>query len=213
MGFGILFIGYFITYLGALSGAVALPIAPFTYLVGAGIIIYSLKNLIYQNKLFLISMISAIALELVSIPVLVLNFTSPESSPYKVLAIIQISLAFITHLLLLFAILKISSELKITKIQSRAIVNLVVSTLALIFLILSIMLNEPLNQRFFLVGISACIIFVLFTLGAIFRCYASICYEGDEDMQRETGFAPFDFLNRMLNKAMNKNKDGKGKKK
>ena len=138
MGFGILFIGYFITYLGALSGAVALPIAPFTYLVGAGIIIYSLKNLIYQNKLFLISMISAIALELVSIPVLVLNFTSPESSPYKVLAIIQISLAFLTHLLLLFAILKISSELKITKIQSRAIVNLVVSALALIFLILSI---------------------------------------------------------------------------
>ena len=63
MGFGILFIGYFITYLGALSGAVALPIAPFTYLVGAGIIIYSLKNLIYQNKLFLISMISAIALD------------------------------------------------------------------------------------------------------------------------------------------------------
>ncbi len=213
MGFGLLFIGYFITYLGGVS-AIALPIAPFTYLFGTGIIIYSLRNLIYQNKLFLMSMLSAIALELVSIPVLVLNFTSPNTTIYQALAITQIALAFLTHVLLLLAILKISSELKITKIQSRVIVNLVVSALALIFLILSLALNEPLNQRFFLVGVTACVIFIIFTLGAIFRSYANICYEGDEHMQNETtGFAPFDFLNKMLNKAMNKNKDGKGKKK
>lgn len=212
MGFGLLFIGYFITYLGAIS-AIALPIAPFTYVVGTGIIICSLRKLIYQNKLFLASIISAVALEIASISVLVLNFIMSASHVYKILTIIQISLAFLTHLLLLLAMLIISKELKITKIQSRIIVNLVVSAIALIFLIISIILSAPLNQRYFLIGITACVIFILFTLGAIFRCYANICYEGDENMQNETGFAPFDFLNRILNKAMNKNKDGKGKKK
>ncbi len=213
MGFGVLFIGYFITFLGALS-AIALPIAPFTYVVGSALIIYSLKNLIYQNKLFLVSMIASALLELVSIPTLVLNFTSPETSIYQVFATAQVVIAFVLHVSLLLAIFIISRELKITKIQARAIVNLAVSALALLFAILSLTLAEPLNQRFFLVAICSCVIFVIFTLGAIFRCYANICYEGDENMQGETtGIAPLDFLNRLLNKAINKNKDGRGKKK
>lgn len=213
MGFGVLFIGYFITFLGALS-AIALPIAPFTYVVGSAIIIYSLKNLIYQNKLFLVSMIASVLLELVSIPTLAFYFINPEASVYQALAVAQVVLAFLLHVALLLAIFVISKELNITKIESRAIVNLVVSAIALIFAILSLTLAEPLNQRFFLVALCTCLIFVIFTLGAIFRCYANICYEGDENMQKETtGIAPLDFLNKLLNKAMNKNKDGKGKKK
>ena len=31
--------------------------------------------------------------------------------------------------------------------------------------------------------------------------------EGDENMEKETGIKPLDFLNKLLNKAMNKNKD------
>ena len=51
------------------------------------------------------------------------------------------------------------------------------------------------------------IIYVIFTLITVFNCYASICYEGDEDMEKSTGIKPLDFLNKVLDKAMNKNKD------
>ena len=40
MGFGLLFIGYFFTFVGAL----ALPISAYTYVLGTGIILFSLKN-------------------------------------------------------------------------------------------------------------------------------------------------------------------------
>ena len=48
MGFGLLFIGYFFTFIGAL----ALPISQYTYVIGTGIILYSLKKLILENKMF-----------------------------------------------------------------------------------------------------------------------------------------------------------------
>ena len=40
MGFGLLFIGYFFTFVGAL----AIPISQYTYVLGTGIILFSLKN-------------------------------------------------------------------------------------------------------------------------------------------------------------------------
>ena len=215
MGFGILFIGYFITFVGAISGASSLPVAPFTYLFGTAIIFFALiKGLVYQNKLFLSSTVVAVLLELVSIVVLILNFTSQNAKIYTIFVSIQISLAFLMHILLLFAIYFIAKEVGLSKIQARAIVNLVVSVLALVFMVLSTVLFEPLNQRFFLVGLTACMLFIIFTLAIIFKCYANICYEGDENMQKETtGVAIFDYLNSVLNKVINKNKNGKGSKK
>ena len=53
MGFGLLFIGYFFTFVGAL----ALPISAYTYVLGAGIILFSLKKLILENKMFVASAI------------------------------------------------------------------------------------------------------------------------------------------------------------
>ena len=213
MGFGLLFIGYFVLFLGALS-AIALPIAPFTYVIGAGFVAYSLRNLRKENKLFLFSMITACVLILESVVALILSFTIGQSSAYVVFSVAQAVTAFILHTLLLVAIYIIAKQVEVTKFQSRALVNLFVTAVAGIFLLISVFLDAPASNRFFAVGLTACFIFVIFTLGAIFRCYATICYEGDENMQNETtGIAPFDFLNKLLNKAMNKNKNGKGNKK
>lgn len=214
MGFGVLFIAYFITYFGALTGITDWPISIFTYVVGAALMIYSLRKLIYENKLFLLSMISTGMLELVSVVVLILTFAASNTMILKAMVIAQLVIAFINHALLLGAILKISKDVAVTKIQARAVVNLFVTIIAGILMLLGAFLPEPANMRFFMVGVVACLIFIVFTLATIFRCYANICYEGDEHMQKETtGVATFDFLNKLLNKVINKNKDGKGKKK
>ena len=204
MGFGLLFIGYFFTFIGAL----AIPISQYTYVLGAGIILFSLKNLILENKMFVASAIFTGAFELFSIVTLVLALFKPESSLNSIFSSIQIALVCILNLLLLFSIYIISKEVGATKIQSKSIVNLVVTSISLIFMLLYIALPDANAQaRCFLVGYIAMIIYVIFTLITVFNCYASICYEGDEDMEKSTGIKPLDFLNKVLDKAMNKNKD------
>ena len=69
MGFGLLFIGYFIAYLGAFLPQISL----FTYVLGSGVILFSLRKLIYENKLFVSSATLAIVLELLSIISLGIN--------------------------------------------------------------------------------------------------------------------------------------------
>lgn len=213
MGFGILFIGYFFTFVGAL----AIPVSKYTFVLGAGIILFSLKKLILENKMFLISAIFAGVFEFLSIAVLFLSLFAPNTLIGNILFSVQLVAASALNILLLLAIYKISKDVGATKIQSKAIINLVVGTISLIFMLLSVVLpNAGGASRCFFVGYVACVIYTIFTLVTIFNCYASICYEGDENMDNETtGIKPLDFLNKALNKVMFKNKDNDktGKKK
>jgi hypothetical protein len=204
MGFGLLFIGYFFTFVGAL----AIPISQYTYVLGTGIILFSLKKLILENKMFVASAIFAGTFEIFSVVALMISLLQPENKVGSILAEIQLICACILNLLLLASILIISKEVGATKIQSKSIVNLIVTVISLIFVSLSVILpNAEAQARFFLVGYVAMIVYVIFTLITIFNCYASICYEGDENMEKTTGNTPLDFLNKILDKAINKNKD------
>ncbi|MBR2024428.1 MAG: hypothetical protein IKA02_01320 [Clostridia bacterium] len=204
MGFGLLFIGYFFTFIGAL----ALPISQYTYVIGTGIILYSLKKLILENKMFVASAIFACLFEIFSIVVLFLNLFQPQNGSNSLFSSIQMVLSIVLNALLLLSIFIISKEVGATKIQSKSIVNLVVTAIAFVLITLSIILPDTNAQaRCFLVGYIAMIVYTVFTLICIFNCYASICYEGDENMEKETGNKPLDFLNKILNKAMNKNKN------
>ncbi len=204
MGFGILFIGYFFTFIGAL----ALPISQYTYVLGAGIILFSLKKLILENKMFIATAIFTGAFEIFSIFVLILSIFHPENSLNGILSTLQIVLVCVLNLLLLASIFTISKEVGATKIQSKAIVNLFVTSISLILMLLSAILPDANAQtRCFLVGYISMLVYVVFTLITVFNCYASICYEGDENMEKSTGIKPLDFLNKILDKAMNKNKN------
>ena len=78
MGFGLLFIGYIFTFIGAL----ALPISQYTYVIGTGIILYSLKKLILENKMFVASAIFSGVFEIFSIVVLFINLLQPHPQLY-----------------------------------------------------------------------------------------------------------------------------------
>ncbi len=204
MGFGLLFIGYFFTFIGAL----AIPISQYTYVLGTGIILFSLKKLILENKMFVASAIFAGVFEIFSVVALMISLFQPESKAGSILAEIQLICACVLNLLLLSSILIISKEVGATKIQSKSIVNTVITVVSLILVSLSVILpNAEAQARCFLVRYVAMIIYVIFTLITVFNCYASICYEDDENMEKSTGNKPIDFLNKILDKAMNKNKD------
>jgi hypothetical protein len=56
------------------------------------------------------------------------------------------------------------------------------------------------------------IAYIVLSATTIFNAYARICYEGDENMQRETSGIPiFDALNKLFDKAFTRKND-KGKK-
>ena len=196
MGFGLLFIGYIFTFIGAL----ALPISQYTYVIGTGIILYSLKKLILENKMFVVSAIFSGVFEIFSIAVLFLNLFQPQNNLNDFFSSIQMIMSIILNALLLFSIFIISKEVGATKIQSKAIVNLVVTFVAFVMILLSLVLPDVSAQsRCFFVGYVAMIVYTVFAAMTIFNCYASICYEGDENMEKDTGNKPFDFLNKILN--------------
>ena len=206
MGFGILFLGYFIAFVGGLT-----PISMYTYVLGAGIIVYSLKNLIYENKLFVASIFTAGALELVSIAVVIFKlFGFDRLGIYSILSIIQSYLAPTLSIVLFLAIYVIAKSVDLKKLQARVVVNIIVTSIYIIF---AVIFNFTRNDIIGLISIIAQIVSVLFALVIIFTCYMRICYEDDKDMSKsETGFKPLDILNKGLNKV-SKKKDKTEKKK
>lgn len=208
MGFGILFIGYFFTYIGAIT-----PLSVFCYVIGTGVIIFSLKNLIYENKLFGVSMIVAIALEIVSIVKMVMSVLGyVNNTVYNVFNHLQGYIAPLLSILLIVAIYLIAKQVCLTKVQAKAIVDLILLGIYVISAVIYNIVNiEFAKQRLFAVNVITLLVCTIFTLIIIFQCYANICYEGDENMEKETGNKPLDFLNKALNKVINKNKTGKKK--
>lgn len=210
MGFGVLFIGFFLAYAGSFT-----PLAVFTYVLGTGVILYSLKKLIFENKLFLCSAILAVLLELVSMAYLIMYvFGFRGAVIFNVLLTVQSILATVLAALLSAAIIVISRSLALTKIQAKATVDIAFIVLYLVSsLILSFVKSEAVLARLGLVSFILKILYVALSLFVIFNCYMRICYEGDENMQGKNSFAPFRYLNDKLNDAMDKGKDKKGKKK
>lgn len=211
MGFGILFIGYFFTFLGAIT-----PLSTYCYVIGTGIIIYSLKNLIFENKLFLATLITSIILEVVSITKMIMDvFGYVDTTAFNVINLIQGYLTPLLNVILLVAIYLIAKQVGLIKVQAKAIVDIIIVGIYVVSaIILNLISNQFAKERLFVVSVIAQLIYTVFTIVIIFNCYARICYEGDENMEKETGNKPLDFLNRALDKVMNKNKDNKtGKKK
>ncbi len=209
MGFGILFLGYFIAFIGGFT-----PLSIYTYVLGAGIIAYSLKDLIYENKAFVASMLTAGALELVSIAVVIFKlFAFDNTKAYTVISTIQSYLAPALSIILLVAIAIIAKSVDLKKLQAKAIVDTAVSAIYVIFAVIFNFVDSTSKGIIGLISIIAQIISVLFALVIIFNCYMRICYEDDKDMQKEgTGFKALDFLNKSLNRVSKKN-DKTGKKK
>ena len=204
MGFGLLFLGYFFAYLGSF-----LPeISVFTFILGAGIILFSLKNLVFENKMFVVSAIFAFLLEIASILVAIFGFMFiPESNTAHM--IISQSYKWLSYALnasLMIAIFVIAKAVDVLKIQVKAVVNLFfIGAGAIVAFVYNFVTDEFARIRLQYISAGAQILFVILGLMTIFNCYMRICYEEDLKMENKSSGIPlFDFLNRKLDKAFEK---------
>ncbi len=204
MGFGVLFFGCFLTYFGAIT-----PIGTFTYMLGAAIMLYGLYKLSEINKMFLFSAIASFVFLLLSLVIVVMFiFAYDNSMAYSVLGYVQNFFSPVLLICIHVAIYLVSKEVGLNKIQGWSIVNSVFIVIGIVVDVLSVFIsNVDVLGRFGIVWIASRVLYSVFMLVIIFNCYAKICYEDDKYMDNEnTGMPMFDFLNRLFNKATDKNR-------
>ncbi len=215
MGFGLLLIGCVITYFGAFIA----QISAFTNILGAGIILLSLRKLIYENKFFILALCFTGALEISSIISLGIQIFSGNGGNIVAVVFAYIADASLTLLtiFLMLGIFFLARSVELPKIMFMSMLNVSTVIVSSVFYILCETVNSEFAlQRLTVVYVILQIISSILTIVVVINSYARICYEGDENMQKEgTGIPFFDTLNRMFDKVFSKNKldKGNGKKK
>ena len=212
MGFGLLFIGCFIAYVGSLSGM----ISGYTYALGAAIILFALRKLIYEGKLFMASAVLAVILEISALSCIGIQIFSGEVTQNTVAIYIMEASAYTFSVLLMLGVCLLAKEVGLKHIFIMAAVN-VGATLfcGFLYMLTELIKNDVILPWISLFYLAFKLLLTVFSLVILFGAYMRICYEGDEKMQVEnSGFAPFDKLNDLSNKAFSsKPKTGKGGKK
>ena len=207
MGFGLLFLGYFVAFLGTFLAEFSV----FTFILGSGIILFSLKNLVFENKMFVVSAVFAFILEISAILVATLGFlfVSETSLAYIIISQIYKWVTYALNISLMVAIYIIARDVDVLKIKVMSIVNLIfISMGAIVALVYELVTDEFAQLRLRYVSVGSQILFVILGLFTIFNCYMKICYEDDLNMEKKSSGIPFfDFLNRKLDKAFEKKKD------
>ena len=215
MGFGLLFLGYFVAFLGSFLAELSV----FTFILGAGIILFSLKNLVFENKMFIVSAVLAFILEISAILVATLGFMFvPETDvAYIIISQIYKWVVYALNASLMIAIFIIAKDVDVLKIKVKSIINLIFISIGVIVSVAHEFVTDGFaRERLSIVSAGAQILFVILGLMTIFNCYMKICYEDDQNMQKKSSGIPFfDFLNEKLDKAFEKKRDfsKRGKKK
>ncbi len=201
MGFGIMFIGYFMMYIGAIT-----PLSMYTSVIGSAIILYSLKELVVQNKYFLVSAITSVLLVISSVGALFVDLIMSDTSVlYNVLLYTGEVLSALLNVFLMIGIFVIAKSVSLSKIQSKAAINLLFIGIYAVGAILFNTVfknNEFAMSRLYVVVIICQFIYSVLGLVTVYSAYMRICYADDKDMTKKTGIGPMDFLNDKLNTAM-----------
>ena len=201
MGFGIMFLGFFFLYIGAIT-----PLNVFTAIIGSAIILLSLKELVYQNKLFMASAISAVLLVIVSVGCVFVDLLGNKGSlSYDIFFYSEQIVATLLGALLMMSIYAIAKSVDLPKIQTKCVITLVFIIIYAVCLVLYNTIfadNEFALSRLYAIIVISQIIYSVLGLVTVFNSYMRICYADDKDMTKKAGNGPMDFLNDKLNTAM-----------
>lgn len=200
MGFGIMFIGCCFMLLGAFT-----TFSPFTYVLGSAVVLYSLKELIKQNKLFVATIIAIACEFLLSMVNMFMYVIFPDSAATEYISLSLAIVNLVACVILITAIFMLARAVELPSLQSKVIITYILMG---IYFIATLLLNLVFkNNEFAVSRLSAVIFFaqlayVIMTLLVVANSYMRICYEDDKNMEQKTGNAPLDFLNDKLNSAM-----------
>ena len=200
MGFGIMFIGCCFMLLGAFT-----TFAPFTYVLGSAIIMYSLKELIRQNKMFFITLVITVVEFLASMTYMFIYVLSSNQALISAMSLALSISNVVFCALALTSIYLLAKQVELPSIQAKVVITYI---LMAIYAICVILLNAFFKDSEFAMSRLSLIIFIsqilysIMVLVTVANSYIRICYEDDKDMDKKTGNAPLDFLNDKLNYAM-----------
>ncbi len=200
MGFGIMFIGCCFMLLGAFT-----TFAPFTYVLGSAIIMYSLKELIRQNKMFFITLVITVVEFLASMTYMFIYVLSSNQALISAMSLLLSISNVVFCALALTSIYLLAKQVELPSIQAKVVITYI---LMAIYAICVILLNAFFKDSDFAMSRLSLIIFIsqilysIMVLVTVANSYIRICYEDDKDMDKKTGNAPLDFLNDKLNYAM-----------
>lgn len=204
MGFGLLFIGYFVATLMSVNtfGAIFRVIGYAVTFAAAG-------KLSKYNRSFLYLEIAAALMTAISAVLAVFDVTSflykemlissdPFSSFVTAAGYAEMALSLVFNAAMLYAVRNIALETGVGKIAVSSMRNLVfVSVYYVLYVIGALPLNfsenilSVLNVTAFLLYF----VWIILNLVLIYTCYARICDENDVDMQRKP--SRFAFVNKM----------------
>ncbi len=200
MGFGIMFIGCCFMLLGAFT-----TFAPFTYVLGSAIILYSLKELIKQNKVFLITMVLTGIEFVLSMAYMFIYVLSSNQALLDAISLALSMSNVVFCALALTAIYLLARQVELPSIQTKVIITYIlmaIYTICMLLLNIFFRENEFAMSRLSIIMFFAQILYAIMVLVTVANSYIRICYEDDRDMEKKTGNTPLDFLNDKLNYAM-----------
>lgn len=204
MGFGWLFIGYFVATLMSVN-----TFGSVFRIVGYAITFAAAGKLSKYNRSFVCFEIAAALMTAVSAVLAVFDVTSllyqemlipsdPFSSFVTVAGYIEMVLALVFNIAMLYAIRSIALETGVGKIAVSAMRNLVFIVVYHVLYFVGALPVEFPNDFLSVLTVTVFLLYfvwIILNLILIYTCYAKICDENDVDMQRKP--SRFAFVNKM----------------
>lgn len=214
MGFGLLFLGYFITFLMSMN-----PYGIVFRLIGFIVICRGACKLTAYNRYFVPVKFSAVALILLSLidsgyqlftylyNNLLISFNVSSEMISNIILYSEAVGVLVFNLLLYLAIRKIAIETEVQKIVVASWRNTICISLYYLLYFIGI-LPTPFQESYNkIMGMPVTVLYILwiiFGLTLLGSCYARICDEGDIEMERKP--SRFEFVNKLRTELDEKEK-------
>ena len=183
MGFGLMFVGYFFTYL------ISLVLVP--KILGYAIMTWATVKLSAFDVKFKRCISVLCGLLIVSAYILagdILKYFNIEIALFNsmvtsIVSVVEEALVVTFHILLMLAIGNIAKDTGLEKIRFRAMRNLLILCVAeAIYTVLAFLPKNTVIQNVFTVAIILRFVWIFLDLILLASCYRLICEAGDEDM-------------------------------
>ena len=206
MGFGLLLVGYITAFI------ITLGLGNYLFagmLIGGFLMFLGLCELRKYCPTFLYALIANVLLILCSFyetaawfdGILLLNSPIASAFVLRVFDWIEIATNLIFNITLLYGIADLSRRVEYPETREKAYRNMIFVGVFNVFQILMLIPNSIFDRDkgfFMTLLLIVQIIYAVFNAFLIFKCYAMICPEGEEDMKRKP--SRFEFVNKMREK-------------
>lgn len=206
MGFGPLLIGYLITYI------ISLGLGDYLFaamLIGGFIMFLALCELRKYCPTFLYAIIACVLMILCSFyktaafidDTFMLELGLASETLSRIFDWVKFAIDLVFNFSLLYGIADLSRRVDYSQTREKAFRNMVFVGFYNVFQIIMLIPNTVFqnDKAFFMTLLMIFqIIYAVFNLLLIFKCYAMICPEGEEDMKRKP--SRFEFINKMREK-------------